>query len=712
MDLRQYPEEKNTAETHLLPGMAFLAENPEAYGFVPDACPAVTSKLMVAANGHGASGGSVSPTYSVEARGIDGLFDTLFGGLIHRTDDNTHLLRATFGENEGAQEHPVARYCAALAETVALQILSGTAKGASFKQTCLMLGSEIPGRLARLRETLEGDTAAEVDPAFYSVSLGACRVTPTGDGDYTVDIFSAGDFRVFLLDGEGFHPLWLTATPLLSPDAAVIPSGRSLEIHHPEPFAVALLSDSVCALNPPEARALRENPGLIWRYRMRLEDQLLRLITACVREQEFGERAARFFTGRSRGRDSASGAMLVLREGVSYEVFRSVCGDRLSRLENMISLLPEGYDPERIPILPSREAVENDYLHHLLSGKSGLSDRVARAVRQCAVQKLREGKDSDTPPPAGVPAYRRLSREEVQNAYRRYDRENDADRDRVTQNRRILRDHLADHWITLRPCFKRVSDRPSSEHAERSYNTCAELHTCLSRMLAVRKQTVARLETLLTDSLTVLQTQKSDWLEGRAGDGCVASWAEGLTEIIPSAATPLLDSWREDTDRYRSLMTAYTYERELLFRLDTEDEGFFADDWNGIRSGTLSDSRWDTLRESLDTLPAHREMLESLIRLSKGTGALLSRVASRDAEGRMARELSGKTELQVAALRASAYEDGDWGEEVVTVLDPAERRDYRDLVRRWKENRELNARRAEAYTVYSAMYHRYLPAGQ
>ena len=104
--------------------------------------------------------------------------------------------------------------------------------------------------------------------------------------------------------------------------------------------------------------------------------------------------------------------------------------------------------------------------------------------------------------------------------------------------------------------------------------------------------------------------------------------------------------------------------------------------------------------------------MDALLRLSKGTGALLARVAGRDTEGRMAKELSGKTELQLAALRASAYEDGDWGEEVTAILDPARRRDYRDTVRRWQENCELSARRAEAYTVYSAMYNRYLPAGQ
>jgi hypothetical protein len=400
--------------------------------------------------------------------------------------------------------------------------------------------------------------------------------------------------------------------------------------------------------------------------------------------------------------------MMILREGVSYEVFRSVCGDRLSRLENMISLLPEGYDPARIPTLLSRETVERDHLHHLLSEEAGLSDRVARAIRGCAVQKLREGKDSGTPPPNGAPAYRRLPYEEVWNTFRRYDRENDVDRDRAEQNRRVLRDHMADHWITLRPCFKRVSDRPASAAAERSYNTCAELNAHLGRMLAARKRTVAHLENLLADSLAVLQTEKSDWLEGRAGDGCVASWAEHLAEEIPAAAMPFLDGWREDTDRYRSLMTAYTYERELLFRLDTEGDGFFAADWSRIYDGTLPDSRWEALRGSLDIPAPYREMVDSLIRLSKGTGALRARVEGRDAEGRMARDLSGNTELQIAALRASAYEDTDWGEEVVAVLDPTQRRDHRDLVRRWQESRELATRRAEAYEAYSSTYNGFL----
>lgn len=707
MDPRQYPEERGDAP-RLQTGMAFLAENPEAYGFVPDACPAATSELLVAVNGHGGAGGHIFPTYPVEAGGTDGLFDTLYGGLIHRTDENTRLLRATFGESDGLQEHPVARYCAALAETVAVQILNGGAKGASFEQTCLMLGNEIPPKLARLRDAICVDGFAERDPVFYTVSLGACRITSKGEGNYSLDIFSAGDFRVFLLDGDGLHPLWLADSAVLSPDSTSMPTGRSMSIHHPEPFAVMLLSDSACALNATEMRTLRENPGWIWRYRMRLEDQLLRLITACVREQEFGERATRFFTGRSRGRDSASGAMMILREGVSYEVFRSICGDRLSRLEDMISLLPEGYDPANLPRRTSRETVELEHLQGLLTRDPGLGDRVTEALRVCAVQKLRAGKDTDVAPPPDVPDYRRLSYGEVWEIYHRYDRENDADRERVEQNRRILRDNLMDHWIVLRPYLRRISDVPPSPAAERSYAACSDMNARLSKMLAARKKALSSLDALFSDNLAVLRAHGRDWLEGRAGDGCVTAWAERLTEELPLAVAPVLEGWRESTERYRSLLTAYTYERELLFRMDTGNDGFFAADWKGIFDGTLPDSRWDALLATLDTAEAYRGLMDSLCRVAKGTGALLARMESRGAERRMARDLAGRVDLQIAALRASAYEDPDWGESVVAVLEPARRREHRDVVRRWQESCELAARRAEAFESYSRSYGVYL----
>jgi hypothetical protein len=74
----------------------------------------------------------------------------------------------------------------------------------------------------------------------------------------------------------------------------------------------------------------------------------------------------------------------------------------------------------------------------------------------------------------------------------------------------------------------------------------------------------------------------------------------------------------------------------------------------------------------------------------------------------MARDLAGRADLQIAALRASAYEDPDWGESVVAVLEPARRREHRDVVRRWQESCELAARRAEAFESYSRSYGVYL----
>jgi hypothetical protein len=443
---------------------------------------------------------------------------------------------------------------------------------------------------------------------------------------------------------------------------------------------------------------------------MRLEDQLLRVITACVREQEFGERAARFFTGRSHGRDSASGAMMILREGVSYEVFRSLCQTRLSRLEDLISLLPEGYDPARVPVRIPREEMEENHLRHLLEREMGIADRVSEAIRLCALEKLKQGcEDGTTPPPADVPSYRRLSREDIHTVYRRYDVENDADRARVDEIRHILRENFTDHWVSLRPYLLKAADIAPSPAAERSYAACADMNTRLLRMLANRKKRLRRLDTLLSDSLTVLRSDGRDWLEGRAGDSSVAAWTRGLTRDLPEALAPMMTEWQSETETYRSLMTAYIYERELQFRMDTEPgQGFFAEDWQGIRNGDLTDSRWNTLGETLTEAPSYRELWESLRRVSMGMGALVARIESRGAERRMARDLASSPDIQLAALRASVYEDMDWGESVVTVLEPALRREHKDAVRRWQETCELADRRAEAYAAYSTAWDAYL----
>ena len=712
MDILQHAYER-VADSRLIPGMAFIAENPEAYGLVPDTCPVVTSNLLLAVNGHGATGGSLSPTYPVDEGGVDGILDTLYGALVTRTDENTRVLRATFGESEGMQEHPVARFCAALAEVTALQILDGTARKASPEQTCTALGEEIPRGLSRLRETVCDDGVTPRDGTLFSVSMGACHVTPQGEGNYLLDIFSAGDFKVYLLDGEGMRPLWLDSTPCLSPDREGGVVHRRVSLHHPQPFALLLLSDSLCALSAAEARALPEHPGMIWRYRMRLEEQILRLITSCVREQEFGERATRFFMGRSHGRDSASGAMLICREGVSYEAYRSLCQTRLLELEDMISLLPEGYDPTRVPVRLSLEETEENHLRRLLEREKGIAGYVAEAIRISILEKLERGDVGEVcPPPEDVPAYRRLTWEEISKAFRHHDADNDEDRARIRENCLILRDNLTDHWIALRPYLLSVSHRTPSPAAQRSYAACADMSRRLGRMLAQRKRRLSGLETMLADSLAILRAEERDWMEGRAGDGSMEVWVNRLAEDLPEALASLSESWQAETESYRSLMTAYTYERELLFRLDTDPaDGFFGVDFHALQKGEMMDNRRLTIGEALSAAPAYLELWESLCRVSKGTGALYTRIKGRGAERRMAREMADRPDIRVAALRASAYEDEDWGDSVVAVMDPSMRREYMDVVRRWLETKELTAKRAEAYALYSASWQAFLPEG-
>ena len=92
----------------LRPEMAFLAENPEAFGLVPDACPLATKHLLVAVNGHSAEGGVLSPVCEMQQPGIEGL-QALYGDLLPRDDGTQEALTATFGENTGTREYPVSK---------------------------------------------------------------------------------------------------------------------------------------------------------------------------------------------------------------------------------------------------------------------------------------------------------------------------------------------------------------------------------------------------------------------------------------------------------------------------------------------------------------------------------------------------------------------------------------------------------------------------
>ncbi len=744
---------------HLMPttdlfkeDLAFLSENPEAFGLVADAYPIATDEWLVAANGADASDGG-TPTYPMGEDGVDGLYDTLFGTLLERTDAGASILSRTFGEGAEQEEQPVSRYCAALSELTAARLLGGAARGASLEQSALMLGDELARALDALRTVICRDGLTDREADCFSVSLGICRLTDRGAGRYALDIFSAGDFHAYLLDAAGLCPVHMEPTAPLSPNDLGRPlPGRRIDLDHPEPFAVLLLSDSVCALNAAESRSLRETPGLIWRYRMRLEEHILRLITACLRAGELGERATRFFTGRARGRNAASGALL-LPAACDYEALRTVAAARLAHLEDLIALLPDGYDPASVPPLADRAETEHAYIRHLLSQDHDLADRASEAVRLAALARLAAGADPDAPPPAEAPAYRRLALADVSPLFARYDAENAEDRAKAEANRAALRTQFADNWITLRPLLRTLvrDDGLSAETVayraatDRDAASAAALNARLGALLSDRRARAERLETLLSNGLATLRAEGNDWLAARAGDDSPVHWGESLAAALPAALADFLSDRRAASERYRALLVAYMTERDSLFARDTAaPHGFFAADWQSIYDGVLPDARWGALRDALTAAEAERlaatsdsdreeplydlfsdlpetadsvpsppqapdltpyiDLLDVLSRISRGTGTRLARIEARAADRRAARDLSGDLDLLIAAVRASAYEDTAFDPSVTAVLTPSARQDYLTAVRRHADAQDRTRRRAEAYEGYRRMY--------
>lgn len=714
-------EPRGVLEAELLrPQMAFLAENPEAFGLVSDACPLATKHILIAANGGSPSGGVNAPVYELEHPGVDGLY-ALYGDILPRNDEITEALQVAFGENANLREYPITRYCSILAETIALWTLRDGTNSTSLEETCILLNERIRSGLAALEASFssrEDDFPLHAD--FFSVSMGICRLQEITDGEYVADFFSAGDFSLYILDHTGMAPLWDTVTPVFTSVREDGLRGRRIRFYHSEPFALLLVSESICALNATEARSLRSNPGLVWKYRMRLEDHFQRLLTDCVREHEFGDRATRFFMGKTHGRDSASGAITILRNGVTYETFREICQTRLLALERAMELLPDGYDEREIPTVGcSRADVEIAYIRRLLEENADLTDRVANALRVCVLRKFREGKPTTIlPAPADVPEYDRLEWEEIQEIFALFDSENDEDRACVAANTRILRESLSEHWVTLRPVLLSQDEggnrniRLHRALSERLYQSCLEMNGQLAAMLAIRKKTISRLGELLATSLDILDVEGNDWICGRTTGERVGVVADRLMEELPSVLAYLHTDWRSDTEAYQRLLTAYTDLREDLFRRDVQPVlGGFAKDWQGIMEGKLDESRWGELKDRLvgnSETAAYADLFDALYRISHGTGALYSRIRSRAAENRMARHLSDQPELHISALRGAAYEDPDWGSEVIAVMDTATRNDFRATVRRWKESCELVERQKHAYLEYSSMYGSYI----
>jgi hypothetical protein len=310
--------------------------------------------------------------------------------------------------------------------------------------------------------------------------------------------------------------------------------------------------------------------------------------------------------------------------------------------------------------------------------------------------------------------------------FRRLDCENDPDRARIAENNRVLRESLSEHWITLRPILTEGGEAeppapedvemPSSEPtaadyravSDAVYGVCLDMNRRLAEMLERRRRMVEDIRSRMLTGLDIAVSEGEDWVCGRAGADSVRAWLRPLREDLPVLLSEMERGWQEDTERYRSLLTAYTAERDALFGRDvTPVLGGFAERWQAVTEGRLPDEVWQAWADRLSQSPetaGFGEFLEAIRRISEGTGALYGRIRARAAETRMARELASRADLRITAMRGAAYEDPDWGEEIIGLMDAHGRTEFRNVVRGWQETRERLERQREAYDSYAAMY--------
>jgi len=692
----------NRANSNEWTGGGFLAENPEAFGLISYAVLCATEELLIATDGYAPRDGMQPPTFTVGGAGVSGLYDGLYEGLLERTEINDGILRMCFGESEGRQTHPIARYCSALVQALAYQTLS-EARIYDVDAFADRLSGRLSEGLGDLRDTMR----ALVGPRpgsepFFSVSFSACRLETVGEGMYDLDIFSAGDFSLFLLDRHGMSPLWTKLSELLSEDSDCPLERHHLRLVHSEPFALILLSRSACEPVLSDRRGMAEHPGLLWRHRMRLEAQVVRFFAESPRLSDAAERATRFFEGRHMEGDSASGGFLIA--GGSYDSFRSQCQERARRLEDIIALFPMGYDPDHAAEETPREEAERAFVINAFDTRPRLLEKTKEALSQRVKALLKAGGDSD----ADGDEERDedlLTYDRVWRVFSVYDNENSDDRKSIKEHDRLIRDLLAEHWLSLRPL---LCDSPVPPSQATSYEVALDLKRRISRLTAYRRKQMKQLEKRLSDSLESLRFQEDDWIYGRGGDDSVAAWLRGIGENLARASDDVGLEWQASSECLRGLQSAYTLEREKIFEGDAVSErGTWAQTYQSILAGELPPEQWRAYADAIaEELPTFRELWQMVMTLSFRNRQLYRRIGGRAAERRTLQTVSETEHWQVSCMLGALREDKRW-EDCAGIADQGFRNEYKALMRRLQEERELILRQRDAFEIYLDMYQAY-----
>lgn len=719
---------------------AFLCGSPVSYGLISDAMPAATRQLLVAANGHASGLGGSTPLYTAGDAGIEALMTDMLP-MLEQNEVTRELLRRTFGDCRTRKEHPVARYCAALAEAVGVECLQAErpddqdgSDGEAYGRQRSELGQTLSRALAALQAYLDSEDNDRINvrrrglppvgSEYYEVSFGACRVRSETAGVYTLDIFSAGEFRVYLLDAAGIFPLWVQQTPRISAERDRM-DGRRLILRHPEPFGLLLLSDTVASAFRTEASGREADPV---RERMRFEERILRIVTAASDEEELGAQAGRLLADLASGQESVSGAVTVLGNGrTSYARLRDACRTRLQRLEQDMALIPEGYDPagssgqaqtcieaERwlVQELMATRPELRETLRHTL--ERIVQEQIASLSRAPGGQPLEpEGvcAEAEEPPEGSSDGLRLLTARDVYRELDRFEQANRGDRTHLLRSIHRVRSLLAEHWITLRPllCGGRADQEPSG--ADRQYQCCVAMNRRLEQLRRARRKGLEELRRRLTHSLTLLECEMEDWTQGQGDTEACQALLDTCATGLPEQVSPLATGWRRATERYMALQSAYTAEREALFDRDVAPGGRFAEPYSHLIDGSLAAPELASYRAAVTAGAgeAYGRVLDTLAALSDGIGRLRRRIAERGAEQSCERQIAESFDWQFACLRAAVYRSPGWGEAVAALLDESSRISYRHAVQAWREERALSERRRRTYDAYCLADAAYLP---
>lgn len=750
----------------------FLNAGLESFGFVPDALPVAmrldtqsgaqlaTRQILVAATGYGTDNGGTASRYEGPGDGLEALMTRLCPWLcqdLHAAD----ILRMTLGECTEVQEFLLDRLRAVVAEAEVFRILRDAPP--EVEATGHTLETTLPQALQRLDAAvapyLDARQSGPADEAYQQVSVGACRVCAGGeDGTWEIQIFSAGNFCVYLLDGQGLSPLYMERTRGVTAKGNVPVMVRRLDLYHPAPFAILLLSGGICRSTLAHRRSSQEAPGRLWRSRMQLEEQLLQAFDSAPTEDGWGEAAARWLDDHVTGQDSASGAMTwFTADSLTYDDFRSICHARLQTLREVLALLPETYDPTAVVAQEPLQQMERRLAAELFRTRPQLLsktlDRLDAHVREkllqansgatagAAVDATASPTDVSTveiisTPGASTSSIDRaptLTSDMVYTIFRRFDKENDADRLQIENNRQILRRILSGHWVTIRPCLYHMEEAmeatredmsiPHESHtkedlprekAARMYRTCLDMNNRLHAVLQARREHLQNIRDILQDGLQVMEEGMEDWVMGRGSSLTMFSWMDHLVgdhpETLSGHLKEMQQHWTEETERVRSLQSAYTAEREALFAQDAlAEEGFWRESFAHMQDGTLAPEQWARCRQALMSSgrTGYGELWDALRAISESIAALRMTIEGRAAERRCVLTLRQSFDWQFACLRAAVYGDTTWGEDICALVDDSTRNDYMRAVHDWHATESLHTHQREAFDTYRDMYETY-----